>query len=280
MFEELPKGPPIPTLPYQPGMFGGLQHGQVRLPEYPTPYSLIQMKPDATIARRLQQHALIRIAVPDDLRQVEPLFSPVHTKVTRTMHSQSPHIDFPHLDRDPRRYNLFWAEAPRTGAATYFIPLTHAAQAERLLQDFLCGNAEVWAMAEPIFAAHRNDPASLSRYPLPQLAVDAFTVLTRDGDDTLWRQLSGFGQTTVSARVLGNTVAGTRCVSHILANLNGIAYLETWRRPYVILFDDTRFYHGRIGVGDSGGDFYRVWVTGEPIGGLSYFDPTRSVAAA
>lgn len=264
-------GRPVPTALYRPELLAGLQRAQIRLPDYDGLYNMISVPPGSPLAHLVARAGAVRIPVPADLRARAPLLAPVRTRVTRTMHSQTPHIDFPHPSSDPRRYNLFWAETPRQGACTYFIPAQHGADLCAALTDFLCGNTGVWDRSAGLVARGRQQPAVLSRYPLPDLMLDAFEDLTRHADDRRWQRLSAFGQTTIAARVLGNTTDATRCVEAILGALGADRVLvETWDEPLLVVADDTRFFHGRLGHGDSGGAFFRVWLSGPPTGAFSY----------
>jgi len=274
-----PPGRQIPSLPYQPALLGGLQRRLVQLPDYDEPYELIEMDPRSTLARLLRAAGAVRVPVPADLREQHPLMGAVSTRVTRTLHSQTPHIDFPHPPGDPRRYNLFWAEQPRQGARTFFIPRRCTDSLVRLMTAFLAGSAAVWADAEPVIVRWADDPRSLSRYPLPDHMVHAFTRLVYDSDTSGWERLSAFGKTTVCARVLGNTVAATQCVDAILSGLGDAVLVEEWKEPVILIADDTQFFHGRRGVGETGGDFFRIWLTGPPVSGFSYVQ-SAAVASA
>ncbi|MFT4975536.1 MAG: hypothetical protein ACI8S6_001423 [Myxococcota bacterium] len=280
MKPAFPSTRPIPTALFHPQLLSGVSHERITLPDYDEPYEIMALRPDAPLARILAEHGVVRIPVPQTLRASTPLLAPVRTQVTRTLHSQTPHIDFPHPPDDPRRYNLFWAEAPRRGAATYFIPISHADALVEHLTAFLSGNAMVWAASQPVLARWAEDPTALSRYPLPAAMVEGYARLVRDGDRRGWARLSDFGKTTIAARVLGSTLAATRCVEAILTELADVAHVETWDRPLLVAADDLRFFHGRLGVGDSGGAFFRVWLSGPPGRGLSYLKPAPLAASA
>lgn len=269
------KKPPRPRLVDLPrtglrALFRGLSHGTACLPEYDDPYRLIHTAPDAPIRTLLSASPLVRIPVPSDLRACVSLFSSIETRVTRTLHSQTPHIDIPHTPGDPRRYNLFWAESPRQGALTYFIPRRHAVTLSRLLAELLRSNTKIQDASAPVLRSYATAPESLSRYPLPAAVVEGYRALVFDGDSAGWDELTVFGQTTVCARVLGNTTAATWCVRHILSALGDAVHIECWDRPQVVLADDTAFFHGRLGMGETGSAFFRVWISGPPESMLRY----------
>ena len=270
-------GLPLPRLPYTPGLFDGVAHTTVALPEYDELYRMLVAQQGAPLLALLRARPLLRIPVPADLRQRQALFRGIHTQVTRTLHSQTPHIDFPHPPGDPRRFNLFWAEAPRQGAVTYFIPRDLSDAVADAMTAYIAENPDIQQASAPVLERYAADEGSLSRYPLPADVVEGYRALVFAGDARLWSQLSDFGKTTICARVLGNTEAGTRCVEHVLSCLGGRFWVERWQEPAVVLMDDTRLLHGRLGRGDSGGRFYRIWLSGPPG---EHFGHYRQDAAA
>lgn len=167
---------------------------------------------------------------------------------------------------DARRCTLFWAESPRRGARTYFIHRRHAVMLSRPSKQ-RCGSRETQQVSGARCRCGQPGQPH-SRCPLPAAVLKGSRALVFDGDPTGWDRLTVFGQSTVCARVLGNTAAASRCVRHTLSVLSDAAHIETWERPIIVLADDAAFFHGRLGARETGGAFFRVWLSGPPTSSL------------
>lgn len=255
----------VAEVAYSPSLFAGLRSVTLDLAEYPEPFRMLSAAADAPLVALLGEHPVARIRVPPDLRAREPLFRAFDTSVTRSVHSQPPHLDHPHRPGDPRRYNLFWAERARANASTYFLPLGLLGPVAGYLTRFLRANAEAWEQSQPKLAMYAEDPLSMSRYLVPRAAIEAYVGLVREGVEASWSRLTPFGQVTTAARILGNTAVITEFLpaffAWVEAGYPGALHLERWSEPCLVLADDTRCLHGRYGSGESGGHFYRTWIS-------------------
>ena len=259
-----------------------LVEDQIQLPEYPGEYSVFRAPPDGQLMNVLAQGDLVRMRVRPDLRSVLPPFARFRSRIATTVESQPPHLDHPHRPGDLRRYNLFWAEYPREGASTYFIPRSLGPWVADFFEDHLRNNPTAWAWSERLVAAYQRDPRLLSRYVVPERVITAYVDLVRWGRTENWRQLSVDGRLTVTTRIMSNNPETTRLVGLLLrtlADAHPNAIVNTsYPEPTVIFADDTALYHGRFGQGDSGTGFFRTWLLAE--GKVSHFrwddaDPPR-----
>lgn len=251
-------------LPYDPSLFAGLRVLSVDLPEYDEPYRILEAEPASPLRRALDEHPLIRVPVPPDLRARVPAFRDLDTQVSRSFHSQPPHQDHPHRPGDPRRFNVFWAEEARANASTYFLPLAREPEVAAFLSAALRGSAEAWEASQPKLSTYAEEPLLMSRYLVPVEAMRAYVALVRDGDAGPWSALTDFGQIITAARILGNTPVITELLPAFFAWMDarfpGELYVERWAEPCVVLSDDTCLLHGRYGRGASGAGFYRMWL--------------------
>lgn len=247
-------------------LFAGLSVEDLALAEYATPTRVIRTSEVAPLQDLLRRSPLIRLSLPTGWRRQVPVLDAVRSTVTSPVHSQPPHIDHPHRQGDPRRYNLFLAESPRVGACTYFLPGRLGPWVAAWLAGALAGDREAWAAASPRVARYHDDPLSLSRFRVPERAVQALVALTRDGDPGPWARLSPFGQLTTLTRTLGNTPLATTLLDRLFVEVErawpGALEIERWDEPRLIIADDTRLLHGRWGTGESGRGFFRVWLCG------------------
>lgn len=252
------------SLRWDPRLLDRLVPDSVDLPEYPNPYRILRLSAGAPLQEILAEHPVVRIAVPADLRARSPIFAALRDGITRSVHSQPPHHDHPHRSGDPRRYNLFWAEQPRRQAATLFFPSDATPLIATTLTRALCGDQDAWQRSLPMLQLYARDPIRLSRYRLPPSVVAAYARLLRDGDPRPWSDLTPFGQTTVTTRIYSNHAGSTCLLELILAALRatcpGWIIYEPWEEPALILADDTSGTHARLGYGESGEHFYRIWV--------------------
>ncbi len=238
----------------------GLTAAALSLPEYAEPYRVLLVAEDAPLRPLLAAHPLLVADAPPDLRRRAPAFAQLSTRVTAPRHSQPPHRDHPHRPGDPRRFTLFWAERPRNHAHTFFIEESCADELADATTGWLLGNREAAEAAALRVTLFHDDPRRVTRYALPPSHVFAFTSLVT-GDPAPWLLLDALARSTVTTRLLGNTEIATRLTEHLLARLGARAWTEAWERPRVVIADDSTLLHGRLGRGESGEGFFRVWLT-------------------
>lgn len=237
----------------------GLTAAALSLPEYAEPYRVLLVAADAPLRALLAAHPLLMADAPRDLRRRAPAFAQLSTRVTAPRHSQPPHRDHPHRPGDPRRFTLFWAERPRDHAHTFFVAESCAEELAEAAACWLLGNREAADAAALRITLFHADPRRVTRYPLPPSHVEAFAALV-GGDPAAWSRLDALSRSTVTTRLLGNTEVATRLTEHLLDVLGPRAWRERWLRPRVVIADDSTLLHGRLGRGESGEGFFRVWL--------------------
>ncbi|MBL8617677.1 MAG: hypothetical protein JNM72_18865 [Deltaproteobacteria bacterium] len=245
-------------------MLAELIEDQVELPEYAGAYTVFRAATRGRLCALLDRADLVHMHVRSDLRAALPGFGQLSSRVSSGAESQPPHMDHPHRPGDQRRYNLFWAEHPREGATTYFLPLGLGPEVADLLEQHLHRNERAWAWSEPLVAAWKRDPRSLSRYLVPPEAIVAYADLVRYGRKAAWRRLSVDGRLMVTTRIMSNNSEATRMVEWLLCRLQqthpGEVCSVAYTAPTVVIADDTALYHGRLGRGETGAGFFRRWL--------------------